>query len=481
MTARIGIGGLWHETNTFVPGRTTLADFRAGTLAVGSAELAELFEGTATEIGGALAGCEALGLEAVPLAHAAAVPGPLVEAAARTALVELLLGQVEQAGGLDGLLLVLHGGMVAEDVDDPESDLLAQLRARLDSAPIAVVLDLHANPGSQLLEEADVVVGYETYPHVDAADRARDAVGLLWETIDGALAPLVAGRRLPLLTCPLAQATATEPMSALLATARRLRARPGVARVGLLPGFPYADVDRLGFSVVVTGEAQAANDAADEMAAAVWDARAAFAPSLDDPAAALRAAGSATGPTVLLDVADNVGAGGAGDATGLLRIALEAGLDGLAAVVRDPAAARAAAAEGVGARVELDVGSPPLRLAGRVTLAEEAAYRRSGSYMTGSHVDMGLTAVLDTGAARVVLTSSRVAPFDADHLARAGIDPASCRVLLVKSAVAWQAAFGGVAEQAFALDLGGPTTCRLETLPYSRVRRPVEPLDAVAG
>ncbi len=66
-----------------------------------------------------------------------------------------------------------------------------------------------------------------------------------------------------------------------------------------------------------------------------------------------------------------------------------------------------------------------------------------------------------------------------DHLRRVGIEPSSRRVLLVKSAVAWRAAFAEVAPAALAVDAGGPTTCRLATLPYRSVRRPIVPLDAL--
>jgi microcystin degradation protein MlrC len=97
--------------------------------------------------------------------------------------------------------------------------------------------------------------------------------------------------------------------------------------------------------------------------------------------------------------------------------------------------------------------------------------------MTGSEVDMGLTAVIEADGAEVVLTSRRVMPFDADHLRRVGVDPSSRRILLVKSAIAWQAAFADVSPTALTLDTGGPTTCRLETLPYRSVRRPIVPLD----
>jgi microcystin degradation protein MlrC len=476
-TLRIGIGGLWHETNTFAPGLTELHDFEEHAIADGPLAVRELLAGTGTEIGGALAACEALGLRARPFFWAGAVPGPTVSAEARAALWERFLARLEESLPLDGLVLALHGAMVAEDDEDPESDLLAHVRERAGSIPIAVVLDLHANPGHGLLGEADLVLAYATYPHTDAAGQAAEATRLVVETIDGELAPLVTGRRLPLLTCPLVQGTADRPMADLLERARRLEARPGVARASLLPGYAYADVERLGFAVVVSGEDGPANAAADELAEAVWERRDDFKPALLGVEEAVERALRSAGSVVLAEVSDNVGGGAPGDATHVLGALLEASATEAVVVLHDPGAVAAAATAGAGTEVELDAGRPPVHLRGRVARVLDASYRRAGGYMPGSAVEMGRCAVVQAGGIEVVLTSRRVMPFDADHLRAVGIEPAKRRILVTKSAIAWRAAFGDLAAEALYVDTPGVCTCRLETLPYRRAPRPIVPLD----
>lgn len=477
MSLRLGIAGIWHETSTFVPGETALGDFEAYGLADGPEAMRVLFEGTATEVGGALEACAALGHEAVPCFWAGAVPGPTVGAATWAALRDRLLASLERALPLDGVLLPLHGALVADGCDDPESELLAAVRGRVGSIPVAVVLDLHGNPGDGLIAGSDILLAYNTFPHTDAAERASVAVGLLAETVEGSLAPVVAGRRVPVLSCPLAQATEAEPMAGLLRSARRLEARPGVAAVGLLPGYAYADVGRLGFAVCVTGEDAAANAAADELAAEVWERREGFHVELAGIEEAVGRALAAAAPVVLAEVSDNVGGGAPGDATHVVAALVDAGARGAVAVLHDAAAAATVCAAGPGAEVEVLAGSPPLLLRGRVGFAGEARYRRTGSYMTGREVDMGLCAVIDTGGVEVALTSRRVPPFDGDHLRAVGIEPAERRILVAKSAIAWRAAFGDVATEAIAVDTPGPCTCRLETLPYERRPRPLWPLD----
>jgi microcystin degradation protein MlrC len=322
---------------------------------------------------------------------------------------------------------------------------------------------------------------------VDAYERGEQAASLLLDLVDGRLRPSLAWRRLPLLTVPLAQATDEQPMRGLRARARRWEER-GVESAAILPGFPYADVPRAGFTVVANArEPELAEACADDLAGAVWETRAAFHRELVGPEGAVaRACAAPSGPVVLADVGDNVGGGAPGDGTVLLEALLDAGADGAVVVLWDPQAAAAAAAAGRGARVELEVGGKagalqgrPVHVSGSVLRAGNAAYRRTGSYMTGQQVDMGLCAVVATGGIAIVLTTERVMPFDVDHLLAVGVEPGSRKIIVVKSALAWRAAFGAVAAEVVAVDTPGVCAARLETLAYARVPRPIAPLDAM--
>ena len=450
---RIGIGGIWHETNTFAPGLTGLEDFRAWQFAAGQ-DVLERYAGTRTEIAGALDACRGLGAEPVPLLAAAALPSGTIAAEARQALWDELLGRLAAALPLDGLVLALHGAMVAEDRDDPESDLMAAVRGLVGEIPVAVTLDLHANPGRGLLEQADAVVAYDTYPHVDPYERGAEATKLLARLFATGELLRVAWRRLPLLTCPVEQATNEEPMASLLDLVHGWEERPELACASLIPGYPYADVQRLGFTVVACGEAAAAEDCTASLAEAVLARRESFRRDLASPEEAVaRALASPRGPVVLADVADNVGGGAPGNSTAILDALVAAEAEGAVVVLWDPAAALAATD-----------GSGP----GELLVSRPVAYRRTGSYMTGQWVDLGLCAAVRLGGVEVVYTTRRLMPFDADHLRVLGIEPAERRIIAVKSAIAWQAGFGDLAAEAIYVDSPGVCTCRLETLPYRR-------------
>ncbi len=169
MARRVGVAGLWHETNTYAPHAATLDDFAAFELLEG-AELLERNAGTGSVIGGfADTPGEGVDIELVPLVSAGAWPSGPCDGPTIDALLERLAAAFHSAGALDGLLLNLHGAMVATGIDDVEGTLARLVRESLGEIPVAAVLDFHANPSPELVQSCDAIISYDTYPHVDIA------------------------------------------------------------------------------------------------------------------------------------------------------------------------------------------------------------------------------------------------------------------------------------------------------------------------
>src|SRR5688500_5303128 len=123
-TPCVAFGGIAHETNTFNPVPTGLAAFRERALLQGDALIAQA-RGAPNALGGVVAAAEGAGIALVPTLFAAAMPGGVVTAEAHQHLRGALLDRLHVAvrapwppGGLAGVILVLHGAMVAEDEDD---------------------------------------------------------------------------------------------------------------------------------------------------------------------------------------------------------------------------------------------------------------------------------------------------------------------------------------------------------------------------
>ena len=191
--------------------------------------------------------------EYVPLLSAAAWPAGPPDRHTVEGLLTRLGEALDRAGTLDAVLLNLHGAMVAEEHPDVELDVVSALRETLGGVPIACVLDLHGIPSPRFIELVEIVIAYDTYPHVDMFERGREASSLLASVINGGPPLRSKIAKLPHLTTPLAQVTGEEPMRDLLAQADEQAEARGLARVSLLPGFPYSDVERAGFSVIAVG------------------------------------------------------------------------------------------------------------------------------------------------------------------------------------------------------------------------------------
>src|SRR5262249_53562783 len=162
---RLLIAVMKHETNTFSPVPTPLARFGRGGAPPRGAEAVRAYHGTGTVAGAYLDLAEKAGAAVVfPIAALAAPSGP-VEDSAFEEITGAICDEVSR-GGFDGIMLDLHGAMVTQSLEDGEGALLKRIRAIDAKTPVAVSLDMHANLYDDIVDNATVVVGYRTYPHV---------------------------------------------------------------------------------------------------------------------------------------------------------------------------------------------------------------------------------------------------------------------------------------------------------------------------
>ncbi|WP_162942097.1 M81 family metallopeptidase [Desertimonas flava] len=476
---RVAVVGLWHETNTYSPVVTDLTAFREFELLEGAA-IAERHRGTRSVIGGFL---DAARVDVEPVFSAGAWPsGP----ATRGTIDELFdrmtatLDRAHRRQPFSGVLLNLHGAMVAEGCDDVEARTVELVRSTVGDVPVAAVLDLHANPSAEFVGATDVVISYDTYPHVDMWERGAEAAGLLGDALGGRdLVTVIA--KVPLLTCPLAQATDAEPMRGLVTRARDRAARVSGARVGITAGFPYSDVARAGISVLVVGDRGDANDLHAIASATADDVRSAadrFAIDRPAPADAVaRALRADQRPVVLADVADNVGGGSPGDGTVLLSELLRQEAPDAVVTIADPDVAAAAARTGPGGRITATLGGKSDRLHGdpvpidaEILAVSDGRYTTRGSWMTGASFDMGTTVLLRVGGVRVIVCSRPTPPFHAEQFEVVGIAPRDLAVVVMKGAVAWRSA---IEDPALVIEVDTPGACPIDLSRLPRRHRPV--------
>src|SRR5262245_19822924 len=254
---RLGVAGFMHESNTFNPLRADRAAFAEQGLSFGPALLGE-WRDAHHEVGGFLGAAGELGFEPVPLLMAWATPsGPVTDEA-----FDEITGRLVEAVRRerpDGLLLALHGAMVAVSHADADGEVLARLRGALGpDFPVVLTLDLHGNLSERLVGLSTAAVAYRTNPHVDQRACGRRAAALLVRHLRGEVRLVQALAKPPLLVNIMVQDTSKELLRALMEEARARQGRQGVLAVSLLPGFAYADVPQMGPSVVVVTDGNAA-------------------------------------------------------------------------------------------------------------------------------------------------------------------------------------------------------------------------------
>jgi len=487
-----------HETNSFSVRRTGEVAFAAGQLAWGDAAVRAAFAGTRTAAGAALDAAARHGWTLHTPVVAEATPSGPVEPAWFERVAAVIVAALHD-GPLDGVLLHLHGSMATPETHDADGALLQRVRAAAGPrVPVIVVLDLRATITPRMVAQVQSVVAYRTYPHVDLAARVAQAAALLDDAMAGRVQPLAVLDRAPLLNgCDGGRTTdAALPMRRLLARADALEAEGEALVVSVQAGFSSIDSPDIGPSVVVTTdktqdpEAQTARRIAREFAGLIWATRDEtshrFTPLADAMARAAQGQDGARAPLVIADHADNPGAGAYGDATAVLAAMLGARLrNAVFFAIHDPEAVATASGAGVGATLTLALGGKvapgmgggPLTLTGQVRHASDGRFRADGPMGGGAWRHVGTTVVFQVDGVAIVLASSNHQANDLAQLTSLGIDPLACATIALKSMQHFKAAFGPVAREIIEVDSGALCTRNYLARPYTRVRRPIYPLD----
>ncbi|MCB1645705.1 MAG: M81 family metallopeptidase [Pseudomonadales bacterium] len=482
-----------HETNTFSPVPTPLVRFGNGRQnPPENAAARHEISGRALAMGGMLSVAEAAGAEIITPIAAGAPPSGPVDDDAYQYICDAI---VNAAGDCDGILLELHGAMVTQSLEDGEGALLERLRLARPGIPVGVALDMHANLYPAMVENASVITGFQTYPHVDMFQTGERAARILLRMLNGEVNPVMAWGNCPMLPHVMRQGTDDFPNKKLQQRVAELERREALA-VSLFTGFPHADIRNAGLSVVVTTDDDLARAEAirDELLEMAWKDREKFVYKLKPlqdsvTEAAHLALGSGDGPVILLDHYDNTASGGTMDTTEVLEEILRQELEDVAVFgIYDPQAVQEMVAAGVGNEITVSLGgkffmdalavqSHPLEVTGKVRVISDGDFIVTGPMSTGSTLSMGTTAVLDTGKVQIIVISQHVEPYDLGCFTSLGIDPLRKRFLMLKSRIHYRATFRPVARAIVECAGVGVCTSDYSQLRFENVRRPIFPLD----
>src|SRR4051794_10441093 len=288
----------------------------------------------------------------------AAQPGGAASRAAYERMRDEILSQLEAALPLEGVVLNLHGAMVAHGYDDCEGDILARARELVGpDCVIGVELDPHCHLTRKRCAFADVIVLFKEYPHTDFAERGEDTVDLVLRSIRREIKPMKS-----VFDCRMLASfpTSTQPMRGLVDRIMDMEGKDRVLSVSIGHCFPYGDVPEGGVRVLVLTDS--AKPHGDRLAAEIGRELISFRERAAPPGYSVDGAIDAAlahpdGPSVIADTTDNAGGGAPSDNTTFLHRLIARGVTGAAvAPIWDPMAVRLAFDAGEGARLPLRFG-----------------------------------------------------------------------------------------------------------------------------
>lgn len=489
---RIALIHISQETNDFNPALTVLADYQSFGILEGD-EILETLSGHG-EVGGFLEVMRASApdFEIVPIFRAFTVAGGRIDRECFELFEAKIRDGLAAAGNIDGLMLQLHGACASEVTDDVEGAQAALCREILGAdIPIVLALDHHANITAKIVESVDAIVGHRTQPH-DLMDTGRISAEMLLKLLVDKASPVMAWRKIPLVTHQEQFLTAHGPMKKWFDRARSLESDSKVLQVANFPMQPWLDVSEGGWSTVVVtdNDPALAEKLADEMAEMVWEIRDAFlvreAISVDD--ALIAADAEPEGLVVVSDTGDTVFGGAAGDSNVILEAALRLKLNGpvLIPMISKEAVATLADA-GEGAEVTLPLGGctareffTPLDVTGTVRKVADGTDVKLSNYFHQTSVNMGRVVIFETGPVTLMITELRGVAGNVPDAYRAfGIEPSDYKMVVLKTASNFQF-FKSITSRLIRADTRGPGQSDVYSLPWKRLPRPIHPLDQVS-
>ncbi len=487
---RIALVHIGQETNDFNPLPTTLRDYESFGIHEGQDVLR--LGGSVGQVGGYMEAVAESGLqvETLPVIRGYSCAGGRITREAYDFFDRKIRAGLQAVGPIDGLALQLHGACAAEGMDDVEGAQLQACRDVLgDDVPIVLGLDHHANITQKMVNLATAIVGHRTQPH-DPFDTGKVGTQLLLRIVRGEVKPVMAWRKIRLLSHQEQFLTSKGPMKRWFDRARAMEAAdPTVLQASNYPMQPWLDVAEGGWATVVVtnNDKPLANRLADELAELAWSMRADFqvkeAVSIDD--AVRMADQAAKGVVVISDTGDTVFGGAAGDSNLILESILRQGIRSRAIIpLIEAQTVERLVAAGEGATLTLPVGGhsataffKPLTVTGTVRRIADGKVKLSDHHRTD--IDMGRTVIFDVGPVTLLVSELRGVAGNLPEVYRAfGVEPADYKMAVLKTASNFQH-FASISSQVIRADTTGPGQSNVFGLPWKRIPRPVYPLDPI--
>ena len=352
--ARILVGGILQETNTYSPLKETYDSFNQ----YRGQDILEYMHTSPAKL------LQEAGHEVVPAVYASIIPSGLLTAAEFERFISDFLSYCTD--DIDGIWLSLHGSMTVTDIGSGEAYLVKRLRERYgDSMPIFASFDFHGNMSLELVSRLNYITSYYTAPHVDIYEAGCRAVRALMRCLETGVVPKCRYVPIPIVLAGELVITADYPTCVFQEKLRALEEKYGVWELSLFCGFAWSDCPRNRMSITVTDDKMDEAMLAEvlELAKEIWSMRHEFNYGTAVPKEPADSVAHAMEMfdkkdwIMISDTGDNVTAGCAGDNALLAGLMVNGGMrSALVAGIADAPAVEICFGHEIGDMLTLDLG-----------------------------------------------------------------------------------------------------------------------------
>ncbi|MBL7735918.1 MAG: M81 family metallopeptidase [Chitinophagaceae bacterium] len=488
MRFKIALLGIYHESNTFSEELTVIENFLRGHYLKGEAIRRE-YEQAHHEIGGMIEVLDKHNIRVVPVMYAEATPGGRISSETYDILLGDMMSELENVLPVDGCMIVPHGAAVSEDFQDMDGHWLSLVREKLGKEiPIIGTLDPHANVSKLMIESTNALIAYATNPHVDQRETGKIAANLMVECLMKRAWPRQELTQLPLAISIEQQCTLNDPCKSLYGYVRSLEKRKGILSISMILGFPYADVEEMGSSVIVVsdGKGDTQRQTGDEIRAYITCRKEGFNGDKKNISSVLDSIDQLVKPVLMLDMGDNIGAGAPGDSAFLLEKLEEKGDCRCFICIYDPTLVGLAEEHDLNDWFDISLISDkranmPYNISVQLKRLGDGRFNESNPRHGGqANFDMGKIAIVSTRKGNtIMLTSLRISPFSLKQLTAFGVDPSLYDVVIAKGVNAPIAAYSPVCPTILQVDTPGITQADMTKFSFKNRRKPLYPFEEI--
>ena len=308
---KIAIGGISTECSSYSPLYQKKDDFQS----IQGQALLDLIDFPFSEFD----------IKPYPLFFNKSVPGGPIDREYFTKIKYQFIEDIHSLGDLDGVLLLMHGAMYVDGIEDPEGEWIASVRKEVGpKCIISVSFDLHGQMTNQIISNIDAFAAFKTAPHIDVKETYQRSSMMLCKALNENYRPYVLWSAIPVLVSGEMSSTFLEPCQSIYESLDLYNQESNILDCNLMIGYVWADTKRATASSIVTcTDEKSGAIICKSIANLYWDNRKKlnYGMKSGDIHSALEFCQDDF--SIIADSGDNPTAGGVGDRADILKVILE--------------------------------------------------------------------------------------------------------------------------------------------------------------